>query len=276
MNKYRQILSEQKQPLKFLLSRLLMKTGLSQHLIIKQRAFVLRFYPTSLSAALWIDPRARRGDEEFFRRYLRPGDVMIDAGANIGSTALVAAAVVGAAGKVFAIEAHPQTFGYLQGNIELNGTNVQAFNVALGEREGKLCFSNKSSDDQNAVVADGAGLEIAVRRLDDLGIDAPRVALLKIDVEGYEKFVLQGAPRLLDKTDCVYFEAWEKHFAKYNYSTVDVLTILSRHGFQILRMSGQNEVSALDDDYVSQRAENLIAVRDAAAFLERTGFRWKA
>ena len=74
--------------------------------------YVLNFYPTSLSLALWINPHARKDDELFFERYLRANDNVIDVGANIGSLALRAASIV-KSGRVFAVEPHPQISKYL-------------------------------------------------------------------------------------------------------------------------------------------------------------------
>ena len=67
-----------------------MRLGISRWLTIRQAGFVLRFHPSSLSAALWIDPEDHQAEAVFFRRYLRPGDVVLDVGANVGLTTLVA------------------------------------------------------------------------------------------------------------------------------------------------------------------------------------------
>jgi len=71
---------------------------LCRHFEITTELYRLRFFPTALSCALWTDPRARQADEDFYRRYLRRDDTVVDVGANVGNLTLAAAALVGARG----------------------------------------------------------------------------------------------------------------------------------------------------------------------------------
>ena len=272
MRRHWQILRSQRRPALFLLSRLLMRTGLCRLFLIRQPGFVLRFHPSALSATLWMAPDDRHADADFMRAYLRPGDVVIDAGANIGSTALAAAAVVGARGRVFAFEPHPRTFRYLEGNIALNhATQVRAINLALEESGGTLRFSDRGSDDQHAVQTQG-GIEVPVDRLDRVLAGERAIALLKIDVEGYERFVLGGAQGLLGATACVYFEADEAHFVRHGYTTADLLRFLREREFSILRLVEGRRVVPVPPGFAAMECENLVAVRSLEDFLRRTGF----
>lgn len=272
MKRYWRILRAQRRPGKFLLSRVLMRLGVSHWLTIRQPGFVLRFHPSSLSAALWIDPDDHQAEAVFFRRYLRPGDVVLDVGANVGLTTLVAARAVGEGGKVYAFEPHPAVFAFLKDNLALNGAaNVVAENVALGDREGTVRISDMRSDDHNFVDSSGAGIEVPQRRLDRLDTGERRVSLLKIDVEGYERFVLEGAARTLERTDCVFFESWDQHFARYGYRSTDLLRWLGDRGWTVLRLGPNDRVRPLGPEHASSDVENLIALRETAEFLERTG-----
>lgn len=209
----------------------------------------LRFYPSAVSVAMWCNRDFFRNDEEILRKYLRPGDVFVDVGANIGTLSLAASGIVGEAGRVLSIEAHPKTVKYLRGNVKLNNaSNVTVIHAAAGDHEGVVRFSSGRGDDQNRVTE--SGLQVPLRTLDAL-LDAGPVRLLKIDVEGFELFVLQGADRVLQRTDLVYFESWESHFHKYGYSTSDVLALLARYGFETGRPA----------DYKSLGCENLLATR---------------
>ncbi len=250
-----------------------MRLRLSHFLTVKQEGFLLRFYPSSLSAASWIDPVDHQAEAAFLRRCLRPGDVVIDVGANVGLTTLAASRAVGDSGKVIAVEPHPRIFSYLQGNVALNEVrNVSTHNVALGSQEGTLHLSDMRADDQNFIASGGRGIEIPVRRLDDLPIEGPRVAMLKIDVEGYEKLVLEGATATLARTQCVYFESWDQHFARYGYRSVDLVRSLSERGFQVFRLHETEQLSAISSDHSSSEIENLVALRGTDEFLRRTGF----
>jgi FkbM family methyltransferase len=235
---------------RFFVSRVLWAARCSAFLTFKTPAgHQLRFYPSSVSAMLWCDPHFFANDEKILAQYLRPGDTFVDVGANIGALSLTASGIVGEAGRIFSVEAHPQTVDYLRGNIKLNNAgNVTVIHAAAGDHEGVVNFSSDRSDDQNRVTE--TGISVPLRTLDSLLPDTP-VRLLKIDVEGFELFALRGAERILQRTDMVYFESWESHFSKYGYSTPDVLEFLTMHGFEVNRPA----------DYKSAKCENLLAVR---------------
>lgn len=267
-------LAKKKHPFKYLISVLLKRSGLSTLFTIKKEGYKLRFYPSALSGALWVDLHSRHADEKFLRDYLRPGDVVVDVGANVGSLTLEASVIVGDSGKVFAIEAHPKTFEYLWGNIELNQVkNVCACNVALGDAEGAVLFSDTALDDQNSVITDGDGVKVPMYQLDRLPIDGRRIDLLKVDVEGYEKFVLQGARQTLQITECIYFESWEQHFQKYGYTCNDLFEFLNSCGFQLFKISQETIIFPVPKGYISINNENLLAIRNLDRFLQRTSFR---
>lgn len=272
MRNYLTIIGSQRRPFRFLTSRVLMALGLCRLLTIRQEGFRLRFYPSSMSATLWVAPRDRQRDEQFFRRYLRPGDILIDVGANIGTLSIIGALTVGPTGRVFAVEAHPRTSAFLRGNIALNGlTNIEVLLCALGIRTGTARLTDRRSDDQNRMTTDG-GVEVPLRRLDDLRLPEGEISLLKIDVEGYEMPVLEGGAGVLERTQCVYFESWDRHFSTFGYSTGDVLALLAGAGFTCLRRTDDASLRVVAPDYRSLRCENLLAVRSIPRFCERTGW----
>jgi FkbM family methyltransferase len=153
-------------------------------LTIQQHAYRLRFHPSNLAEQLWVKPSSRRDALEFFWAYLKPGDKVIDVGANIGDTVLTASACVGSKGWVWAIEPHPRIFRFLRANLALNHVrNVEATNSAAGEFSGTVSFTDDRRDDMNRV-GDGA-LIVPIRPLDDLVRCRDSISLLKVDVEGY-------------------------------------------------------------------------------------------
>lgn len=236
----------------------------------------MQFSPTALAATLWYDVNARAGDEAFIVSFLKSGEVAIDVGANIGHLALNAAVAVGSAGHVLAIEASPITFRHLVRNITRNGfDHVAAINVALGDRDGTVVLSDERADDQNHVLVGGmpAGARtVPVVRLDALTSDLRDIALLKIDVEGYELMVLNGAEETLARTRAVYFESWEKHAMRYGYQSRDVLAKLMASGFGVYRRVGA-EFLPVEHDHHARARQNLIAVRDVRDLHERLGLR---
>ena len=106
----------------------------------------MRFYPSSISAALWADPDSRREDEDFVWAVLAPGDRYVDAGANVGQLALAASLRIGPDGGAVAIEAHPDVYRYLEGNLALNEVrNVRPLHCALGAEPGEVAMTTRRS-----------------------------------------------------------------------------------------------------------------------------------
>lgn len=254
----------------------LMSLRLSHFFSIDRGDFKVRFYPTNISLRLWVSKL--RGvtvfetDENFLRKYLKSDDVVVDIGANIGFHTLVSSITVGQKGKVYSVEAHPKTYKALCGNIKFNGfENITTFNLAIGEKQGHITFSDKRQDDRNSVVSDCKGIKVEMKPLDDLGIGESPIALLKVDVEGYEKFVFEGAEQLLGNTLCVYYESAEDHFCRFGYSCMQLNDMLREKGFDLFRFA-DNKLLRIGDSYISKKAENIIAVRDINDFGKRTGF----
>ncbi|MEW5757050.1 MAG: FkbM family methyltransferase [Pseudomonadota bacterium] len=134
---------------------------------------------------------------------LRPGDAVVDVGANIGYYTCLMSQAVGGTGVVYAFEPVPENREILAKNIALNAlTNVEVNDVALGEerRRAVIAINQKNRGAHSLVAAAGSacGMEIAVARFDDV-VPARELALVKIDVEGYELSVLKGMKGHLDR-----------------------------------------------------------------------------
>ena len=131
-------------------------------------------------------------DMSFLMHFLRPEDLFIDAGANIGSYTILASAHCGA--ESFSFEPVPSTFRNLLDNVAINhiGSRVHARNIALGASEGQIHFTSRFDTVNHVLQAPEQGsIEVKVARLDDT-VQIDRPTLLKIDVEGYEYPVIQG------------------------------------------------------------------------------------
>lgn len=239
---------------RFFVSRALWASKLSSIFTFEPAGrYKLRFYPSSASATMWCNPRFYEKEEAVLAKYLRPGDIFVDVGANIGTLTLPASLIVGDTGHVFSFEAHPRTVRYLRGNVALNRrTNISVIHAAAGDHRGSVCFSSARSDDQNRIME--TGTPVPLETLDSALPDV-HVRLLKVDTEGFELFVLRGAERVLQRTDAIYIESCESHFNKYGYSTPDLLAFMTARGFN----------TGLAPDYESQTCENLLVLRDQPA-----------
>jgi len=108
-------------------------------------------------------------------------------------------------GGVLALEPIPSTFRHLARNIMVNGLGgyIEALNVGVGAASGRLCFT-ADADTVNHVLSEGETqvdvVDVPVHSLDDLLADR-RPTIMKIDVEGYESYVLEGAEAVLNRPD---------------------------------------------------------------------------
>lgn len=142
----------------------------------------------------------------FLQGVLPKGGVFIDVGANVGYHAVVAAKAVGSGGAVHAFEPVDALRERLLKNVRLNRLdNVTVRNEAVWSRSGSLSFFVDGSPDNSglssAIPREGSRVEkvtVEATTLDDVAsrLDRP-ISVVKIDVEGGEKEVLQGASGLL-------------------------------------------------------------------------------
>ena len=137
-------------------------------------------------------------DMAFCLHLLRSGDLFVDVGANIGSYTVLASKVAGA--KSVTLEPIPKTFERLKRNISINEISalVDARCCAVGATSGAINFSS-DCDTTNQVVDDkynGAWVEVPVISLDEI-LQTLKPTLIKIDVEGYEPEVTEGAKETL-------------------------------------------------------------------------------
>lgn len=144
------------------------------------------------------------------RPHVSPGAVCIDAGANIGLYTLAMSSLA-SDGRVHAFEPSPTAFGHLQENLQVNRvTNVDASPCALGDRTGTVQFHDFSffsagsfaADDTSLLTSESYGSSVSetpVTTIDSVVAEhgLPRVDFLKIDVEGAELSVLDGAADML-------------------------------------------------------------------------------
>jgi len=133
----------------------------------------------------------------FLLHFLRREDTFLDIGANVGAYTILASGVVKA--KSIAFEPALSTFKLLEANIELNNLNklVTCQNIGVGERCTKMHFTqNLDTTNHFELTASEDSIRVDILPL-DFFYPEHRPAMLKIDVEGFETAVLNGAAKLL-------------------------------------------------------------------------------
>lgn len=182
-----------------------------------------------------------RSEFEVLAALVRPGGSCIDAGANIGLVTVLLAGLVGSRGRVLALEPSPLVLDRLRATTAaLDHVTVVA--TAVGDSPGELPLDVSGATHAHATLRGGGltaggpkAVVVPVARLDDLarahGFDA--VDLLKVDVEGWEKPVLDGAGELLanGRVGAVLFEA------NPQWGPVPDVDALRAHGYRVFRIA---------------------------------------
>lgn len=141
------------------------------------------------------------GEVELFRQIVRPGQLIVEVGANIGTHTVFLAQAAGQCGTVLAFEPQRIVYQSLCANMALNNlTNVHCFCTAVGKEPGQImvpaCDPNQPNNFGGLSLGGHAqGETTPVVTVD--GFNLSRCEFLKIDVEGMELDVLQGAARTI-------------------------------------------------------------------------------
>jgi FkbM family methyltransferase len=203
------------------------------------------FHARRRSDDLWhVLPWRERGIHRALRRMLRPGDVFIDAGANIGIYTLLASRLVGPAGRVLAIEMMPDTAAILRRHISENGCdNVEVIEKALSDCAGEIAVARVAPGKfgQASITKSKHGEEVFDERevqtttLDNLCHGLDQIRLIKLDLEGAELQALGGSRLVMGRTESVIYES---------HTSRDELAQTFEHaGFRVSRRLGKDQLA---------------------------------
>lgn len=202
----------------------------------------LTFSKSMLTYVLFAGKASRQDDELALTEYCRQATVVIDVGAHIGTMTIIAASLLAPGGHVLAFEPSPKFFRILQRNIALNTLTekVQLYQMAVGASR-RETFINEAVADDTTNHIDTVGTPVTQTTLDIQTKDYPAIDFLKIDVEGYELEVLQGARETLAKTKTIYIEFYTKNLLGAGYDPALVISLLTQH-FTLFTLSGSTLV----------------------------------
>ncbi len=170
-----------------------------------------------------------------WRRYLRPGDLFVDVGANVGIYTLY---LLDLGAEVIAVEPDPHNAGRVRENLSLNGYCAQVIQKAVCDRAGTVRFT-QGYDSYNHLLPDGTadGIDVEATTIDDVVGDRV-VSGMKIDVEGAERLALEGASRALaeHRIKLIQLE-WTSNVVQSTLAENrdPVADILRRHGYVLYR-----------------------------------------
>jgi FkbM family methyltransferase len=202
---------------------------------------------------------------------LRPADIFVDIGANVGVYTVLASGVVGA--HTISIEPIPSTFAKLQANIRINDNadRVTSCNIGLGSTDDILRFYT-DFDTCNRIATnsdcDSRTIDVHVRPLDEV-LEGKAPILIKIDVEGWESEVLAGAYATLQQRSLlgliVEMNGKDSHLSENEYAVHECLTKYGFHPYAYEPFT--RRLSLLKSKNLS--SENTIYLRNIEAVNER-------
>lgn len=176
------------------------------------------------------------------KQIVKNGFHVIEVGSNFGAHTLRMSELVGEKGKIFAFEANPNVSKYLKKSIEINHlTNILLFEKAAGDAPGdaNLIFSLLNIGDGHLVHENKSGaVKTKIVKLDD-SILEPHIDLLKIDAEGYEYKIFNGAKNIIEKNAnhiILMFEWVHAHLKKQHTSPESIIDFLKHHNFKLWRV----------------------------------------
>lgn len=225
-----------------------------------------------------------RPETDVFLQLLKPGDVMLDIGANVGYYTALATRVLLPAGRIVALEPDPDSFYYLQQTVLANtGAQVLCINKAAGsEQRTATLFTSSDNRGDNRLYANdlaNGSCEVEVISIDALleQLDIPCVQVVKIDVQGFEEQVLWGMRRTLAASPNVamMMEFWPSGIVAAGSQPLSVLELLEKHAFRLFeilphgRMTRVASHQDLIGRHQGRRYANLVACKGETLAVER-------
>jgi FkbM family methyltransferase len=181
------------------------------------------------------------------------GDIVFDIGTNMGYNILPISKIIGDKGYVYGFEPLPLNYSKCLTNIALNSlTNCKVYPIALSNYDGKAKLTSPRRDNLGTCFVDNKasdGVEIKVKTLDNFLLDdpIPHIDLIKIDVEGHELHVLQGAAETIKKFRPIMFiEVSSELLKRAGNQPSDVINFLKTNHYQILHAQAQRPIEVSD------------------------------
>ena len=208
-------------------------------------------------------------EREFLSKYPIEAGAIIDVGANLGLVSLVLAKRFPER-TIHAFEPGPSTFQALKTNIELNSClNIRPLQLAVAEHDGEVAFDANPLGRGTSSIANYAGEFVTTLPCTSLDSYAKKtaienIAFLKVDVEGFEAAVFQGARKILSeqRAAIIYYEVCPANSQKSGLAPELPTEILQQHGYSIFRIDKQAGLTpARISEVHKTELDNWVALR---------------
>lgn len=240
-----------------------------------QRGLKILLYFDSILCQRMYCGEFERTERQFLIDFLRPGDVFVDIGANIGLYTLIAALCTRGSGQVYSFEPCMKTYQRLVKNVELNDMHhVRCHQMALSDHSGpiEMNVSLDGYDAWNSIMKPFEGSEFAIETVraakwDDLSREYKlmgKVKMMKIDVEGWEGHVLSGGCESFSRNDApiLQIELTDKACQSAGTSCHTLYRQLEEFGYKMFVYEEKTRRIVPDPLRDSYPCVNLLATKD--------------
>jgi FkbM family methyltransferase len=234
--------------------------------------------------ANWENPLIERKEIsidniDFFRKFLSEGDFAIDIGSNIGLMTTEMAIVNGKKGLTLAFDPNPLVYEVLSENIKLNPekTNMAAHNVAITDKEeefyynsseasfgnGGLSLTNESKHGKYTLSTKVKGVVLEALLKKEYAYYIPKLKLIKIDTEGYDKEVIKSISNLLKQyKPALISEVYEHNKTEEKFEQFEVIKSLGYSVFYFSDFTSNAEVVEIKvkEDMLKWRHFDIYAI----------------
>lgn len=203
--------------------------------------------------------------EALYTEILQPGDIAVDCGAHTGKHTIPMALKVGPAGRIYAFEPIKEKLDLLREKAHAANVAdiIQLRNAAIGADAGTVSFNYVESDPGKSsihlrqdILSDAAKMATTTVRvvelctLDGVMESESSCAFIKIDVEGAELSVLQGAEKVIASCrPVIHFEMGEVSLKEFGVKPIQISDFLRKRGYRIFDILGNN--LDVEDDYIN-------------------------
>jgi FkbM family methyltransferase len=203
---------------------------------------LLAFINEDVGRVIWLTHAFEVEETHYFQREIRPTDICVDIGGNVGYMSMLFAANA-PKGQVHVFEPIELNAALINASAALNGFgNIKVNNVAVGSERGSVKFSVASDSAYSSMIATGRSaeaqsIEVPVTTLDEYVASQllERVDILKVDVEGAENLVIEGAKNLLSdhsrRPRLVLLELFEDNLKPFGSSVAQCIQRMQSFGY---------------------------------------------
>ena len=213
-------------------------------------------------------------ESAFFRSVIRDADICFDVGGNVGYFSMLLAALA-PRGAIHVFEPIPLNAALIAANRELNGyTHIHISNCAVGDQAQTLNFTVSADSAYSSLHDVGRSLAVATIAVQMITLDdyvkqhgIPRVDILKVDVEGAEGLVIQGAAQLLGDVQraprVVLMELYQENMVPFGTSVAEALARMASFGYRAHTLSQDGRQLKAYSGASSVEDYNFVFVRQA-------------